>query len=72
MKNLLVWFVLGIAGAYLIPGKIKGRPALSVFFVWLRRHKATKWLMWTIPLTRNDTWYYDIVERDVYGKTDQK
>lgn len=40
---------------------------MAVLFVYLRRSKYFYWLMWNIPGTDDNDWYYNIVEREIFG-----
>ena len=64
----IIGFFVGIAIAFAIPSYYKGRPILSVAIVYCRRTRGIKWLAWQLPLLGDDTWYFDIVERDVFDK----
>ena len=62
IAGFLLSFILG----FMLPSTYRGRPCLSVMIVLCRRNRWLKWLAWQMPLMGDDTWYFDIVERDVF------
>lgn len=66
--NTIMALIAGFAVSFLLPMKYRARPLLSVAMVWCRRTKHLKWLLWRVPFTQDENWYYDIVERDVWGE----
>lgn len=64
LLSTVLWAGFGFLIAYLIPIHYKGRPILAVFIVYCRRTRGLKWLAWQV--FGDSTWYFDIVEREVF------
>ncbi len=62
----IIGFLAGIATVLSIPSYYKGWPILSVVTVYCRRTKGLKWLAWQLPFLGDNSWYFDIVEQDVF------
>lgn len=62
--------IIGLAGFVIglfIPTKYKGEVVLARFIILCRRSNYFSWLSSNVPFTGSHQWYFDIVEKRIYG-----